>query len=1194
MATNNIPDPVVTNPINDQIVNIDAPDTKIDLSNYFDDPLTTGKVAHFNLANTSTGTIGNGIINVVLFDQAEIGSPLTVQNFQSYVDADSYTNSFIHRSIPGFIVQGGGYTYDNSTLLDVLANAPVQNEFSTERSNLRGTIAMAKLGDDPNSATNQWFFNLADNSANLDNQNGGFTVFGQAISDNDLATIDAIAAVPIYNAGGAFTNLPLTQNTNSDDNFIRFSSITVTAEDELEFSIVDNSKPTLVTPSIINQQLVLDYLPNQTGNSDITIRATNLFGEFVDYTFTAIVLPTISLDLSATSVSEDGADNLVYTFTRNGDLSNALTANYNISSTATFNTDYAQIGADSFTPNTGSITFAANSATATLTIDSIPDTTIEDDETIAITLVTGTDYAIDTTTVVTGIITNDDFPFINQIPTLANPIADQIAKVNSTFTFTLPKDTFFDPDAVNPYTNLVIFGDSLSDTGNAYKLSGNTFPAPPNYQGRISNGLIWVDYFAPDLQFTNQSIQNYAFIGANTGISNTFNQITVPGLLTQIQEFQTVNANSIGEDGLYVIWAGANDFLNIPSDITQAVTDAVNNIGSAITTLAGLGAKEIVIGNLTDLGSLPGIIADNNVDNARAISIGFNTALTQALNNLEIALNIDLVLVDIFGLSTAVQTNPTNYKFTNITQPLITASNLVDPDQYAFWDTIHPSTRLHQLVTDTFENILLNENIIPDLVRYSATLADGSNLPDWLNFNSTTRTFSGTPKIEVTGSLDVKVIATDKAGATVSDIFTLTVENVNNAPTLINPIADQTTNEDQTFTFQIPSNTFTDIEAGDILTYSATLENGDALPSWLIFDGENQTFSGTPTNDNVGSLNVQVTATDKAGATVSDIFVVAVENVNDTPTLANPITDQTTNEDQTFNFQIPSNTFTDIDTDDVITYSATLENGDALPSWLTFDATTQTFSGTPTNDNVGSLNVKVTATDKAEATVSDIFVVAVENIVNDKLISVGTPGDDKLTATAGSQFNGQRNLVFTGAGNDTVDLGTVTTFPTAIDNIINLGSGDDTIYVNKGDRVFGGTGNDSFYAVDGQGSNRMSGGAGDDEFWLGSNDRAIGGNGQDIFIIGVGGGNLISGGAGADQFWIVTAELVKTPNTVVDFQLGTDVIRINGGGITTSTLKLNQIGADTAISFNDQTLAILTGIQANSLNLNDTNQFILA
>jgi RHS repeat-associated protein len=581
-------------------------------------------------------------------------------------------------------------------------------------------------------------------------------------------------------------------------------------------------------------------------------------------------------------------------------------------------------------------------------------------------------------------------PSGNNSPTLANAISDQNAKQGTAFNFQVPRNTFSDPDAVNPYKNLVIFGDSLSDTGNAYKASGNTFPpSPPNYQGRASNGLIWVDYFAPDLQFTNPSIQNYAFFGANTGVSNTFGQTTVPGLLTQIQQFKTINANSIGKDGLYVIWAGANDFLNLATDPTQAVTNAVTNISSAIITLAGLGAKEIVVGNLPDLGATPASIASNNVANARAISLGFNTALNQALTNLEPALNVNLSLVDNFGSITAVQTNPANYKFTNITQPLITATNPVNPDQYAFWDDVHPTTRLHQLVTDTFENTLLNDGVIPDLIKYSATLADGSKLPDWLNFNSTTRTFSGTPNTGNVGKLDVKVIATDKAGATVNDIFTLAV--------------NQST-------------------------------------------------------------------------------------------------------------------------------------------------------------------------------------------------TVGTPEDDKLIATPGSQFDGQNNIVFTGAGKDEVDLSTVSVFPNSGNNIVDLGSGEDTIFVNKGDRAFGSDGNDTFDARDGQGGNRISGGVGDDTFYLGSNDRALGGDGNDIFRVSLG-GNLISGGAGADQFWIVNAELPKAANTVLDFQLGTDVIGIQGAvslGITTSTLKLNQVGGDTAISFNNQTLATLTSIQASSLSLTDSKQFVLA
>jgi cyclophilin family peptidyl-prolyl cis-trans isomerase len=135
-----------------------------------------------------------GNIDVVLFEDI---TPMTVANFRSYINAGKYANTLIHRSVRGFVIQGGGYFLDESTIYAVEKNAPIVNEFHL--SNLRGTIAMAKLAENPDSATSEWFFNLADNSENLDSQNGGFTVFGR-VTDQSLAVIDAIAALTAYNA----------------------------------------------------------------------------------------------------------------------------------------------------------------------------------------------------------------------------------------------------------------------------------------------------------------------------------------------------------------------------------------------------------------------------------------------------------------------------------------------------------------------------------------------------------------------------------------------------------------------------------------------------------------------------------------------------------------------------------------------------------------------------------------------------------------------------------------------------------------------------------------------------------------------------------------------------------------------------------------------------------------------------------
>jgi hypothetical protein len=122
-----------------------------------------------------------------------------------------------------------------------------------------------------------------------------------------------------------------------------------------------------------------------------------------------------------------------------------------------------------------------------------------------------------------------------------------------------------------------------------------------------------------------------------------------------------------------------------------------------------------------------------------------------------------------------------------------------------------------------------------------------------------------------------------------------------------------------------------------------------------------------------------------------------------------------------------------------------------------------------------------------------------------------------------------------------------------------------------------------------------AGGAGNDTLFLGTNGRALGGGGNDKLFVGTGGGNILSGGAGADQFWIANAEIPNAANTIVDFQIGTDVIGIQGAkslGIGATSLKLTQVGADTSIDFGGQTLAVLTGIQASSLTPGNASQFV--
>jgi cyclophilin family peptidyl-prolyl cis-trans isomerase len=153
-----------------------------------------------------------GDIDVALLQDI---APNNVANFLGYVNPGIYDNSIFHRSVPTFVIQGGGYTFANNTFTALAVHAAVVNEFHV--SNTRGTLAMAKLANDPNSATNNWFFNESDsNASNLDNQDGGFTVFGRIITSTGLTTMDTIAAVPVFSDPNppTFDSLPLRNYTS--------------------------------------------------------------------------------------------------------------------------------------------------------------------------------------------------------------------------------------------------------------------------------------------------------------------------------------------------------------------------------------------------------------------------------------------------------------------------------------------------------------------------------------------------------------------------------------------------------------------------------------------------------------------------------------------------------------------------------------------------------------------------------------------------------------------------------------------------------------------------------------------------------------------------------------------------------------------------------------------------------------------
>ena len=282
--------------------------------------------------------------------------------------------------------------------------------------------------------------------------------------------------------------------------------------------------------------------------------------------------------------------------------------------------------------------------------------------------------------------------------------------------------------------------------------------------------------------------------------------------------------------------------------------------------------------------------------------------------------------------------------------------------------------------------------------------------------------------------------ATDGMASTPSTL-TVTITGSNDAPVVATTIADLQTNEDMPFSFTVPTTTFTDIDQGDVLTYHAALADGSALPSWLKFDAATLTFSGIPSNWDVGVLNASVTASDSGGLSATDTFVLVVRNVNDAPMVLNHIADQyidRTRGDEThkFSFTVPAKAFDDWDSvhGDSLSYSATLVNGDKLPKWMSFDVTTRTFSGK--TENTGNWDILLTATDKVGASVSQVFSFRAGKDTHDThhdVIPTDTTQDEIFSSSA-------------------------------MDDIIHAGNGADIFVFQRGDAkdsLYGGIGTDN-------------------------------------------------------------------------------------------------------------------------------------
>jgi cyclophilin family peptidyl-prolyl cis-trans isomerase len=340
----------VFHPLMDLMPSAGKTSSIIDLGASLDSSDTAGYRTHVEfLTNFDTDLTKPGLqagkIVLELFDDK---APLTVQNFLSYVNNLSakgdFDGTFFHRSSPGFVLQGGGDQLINGQISHIPVSEAVHNEFDandTERANVVGTVAMAKVGGDPNSATSEWFFNLADNRGNLDNQNGGFTVFAKVVQGMDV--VNAIASLataqigltstgsdgtPVQNGytGGVpkpnqlvtITDASVIPPKNSTSPNTHWEVVSITDQQGNASDLLGTNTVSHSLGALTGDTLKLNYVPGKSGIATVKVRATSPDPTQADPTHMSVIEESFQVNVQPNLIVHNGGDTLPLV-TVNGD-----------------------------------------------------------------------------------------------------------------------------------------------------------------------------------------------------------------------------------------------------------------------------------------------------------------------------------------------------------------------------------------------------------------------------------------------------------------------------------------------------------------------------------------------------------------------------------------------------------------------------------------------------------------------------------------------------------------------------------------------------------------------------------------------------------------------------------------------------------------------------------------------------------
>ncbi|MEH2279824.1 MAG: VCBS domain-containing protein [Nostoc sp.] len=712
-----------------------------------------------------------------------------------------------------------------------------------------------------------------------------------------------------------------------------------------------------------------------------------------------------SLGITAlTPIANEGGSNGVFRLTR-ANTNGALTVNLTIDGSSTASTaDYTLSGGSvTVSGSTLTVAFAAGDSFVDVNLAAIDDIATEPDETLKLNLATGFGYTINSAnnTATVTIAANDQ----NSTPTAV----DDNATTNEDTALSgnvLANDT--DPDTGDILTVSAVNGSTANvgteialTSGALLTLNANgSFGYNPNGQFEfLAVGATATDSFDYTISDGNGGTDTATVTVTINGVNDA---ATITGTATAAVTEDTATPNLTATGSLTVSDVDTNE-----SIFNTTVTSAIGNLGSLSITSAGAYSYSVANSAVQFLGA----------GQTKAETFTVKSVDGTASRNIIVTVNGVNDAATITGTATAAVTEDT-------ATPNLTATGSLTVTDADAGQNIFNTT-----VTSATGN--LGSLSITNAGAYSYSVA-----------NSAVQ-FLGA------GQTKAETFTVKSVDGTASRNIIVTLNGVNDAATITGTATAAVTEDTSTPNLTATGSlTVTDADAGqNIFNTTVTSATGN-LGSLSITNAG--AYSYSVANSAVqflgaGQTKAETFTVNSVDGTASKNITVTINGVNDAPTVANALPDKTTIENSGFNFTVPANTFADIDTSNTLTYTATLDNGNALPSWLTFNATTRIFSGTPVAANVGTIGVKLTAKDNSNATVSDIF-----NLTVTPLNLTGTSNADTLTGTASN------NTISGLAGNDTIT-------GNKGNDTLTGGSGQDRFVYNLGDGVdtitdFGGVG----------------------------------------------------------------------------------------------------------------------------------------